>query len=161
MLPGVVAHSGSFEWARHDSVDRARYRTDFEILSILGQGTFGTTYKVRNRIDDRIYAMKAVKLSAAGIGSDERTRVLREVQVLSSLNSEHVVRYYAAWVEKADMSAASATAYTAEFSGDGAPSDSTHSSEAPDSTFACNLCGSSYNDWEARPRSRCMCAPTD
>ena len=80
-------------------------RQEYETLSTLGRGAFGTTYKVTNRIDSRVYAPKSIQLSA-NINATERSRVLREAEVLSSLNSEHVVRYYAAWIEKADLAAA-------------------------------------------------------
>ena len=33
---------------------------DFEILEELGQGAFGTVYKVRRKVDGLIYAMKRV-----------------------------------------------------------------------------------------------------
>ena len=44
----AAARDPSFEWvaARSAVVDKARYRTDFEILEVLGSGTFGTTHKV-------------------------------------------------------------------------------------------------------------------
>ena len=53
------------------------------------------SYKVRNKVDGHVYAMKQV--------SDFTKHVaLREVQVLSSIDHEHVVRYYGAWVEKGE-----------------------------------------------------------
>ena len=81
------------------------YEAEFKTVRMLGRGAFGTTYKVTNRIDSRVYALKSIQLSA-NINATERSRVLREAEVLSSLNSEHVVRYYAAWIEKADLAAA-------------------------------------------------------
>ena len=143
-IPVELSAHTSFEWAARESTDRARYRTEYETLSTLGRGAFGTTYKVTNRIDSRVYALKSIQLSA-NINATERQRVLREAEVLSSLNSEHVVRYYAAWIEKADLAAAA---------GDGSCSwtePSACSSDAggeESASFECHLCRSEYQDWE-------------
>jgi hypothetical protein len=59
--------------------------------------------------------MKTVKLGGSGIigngstGSTEKEcdRVLREVEVLSGVSGDNVVRYYGAWLEKGDMASAS------------------------------------------------------
>ena len=86
----------SLEWARHEDVQETRHRQDFEILERLGKGGFGTAYKVRNQLDGQFYALKVVRVT-------DRS-VLHEVQVLSRLHHENVVRYYAAWIEKCDES---------------------------------------------------------
>jgi translation initiation factor 2-alpha kinase 4 len=88
---GLASHK-SLEWSRRETLDSSRHRTDYEILEDTGRGAFGTVYKVRNKVDGHVYAMKQV--------SDFSKHVLREVQVLSSIDHEHVVRYYGAWVEK-------------------------------------------------------------
>lgn len=36
---------------------------DFEIISKLGEGSFSMVYKVRRISDDKLYAMKKVKMS--------------------------------------------------------------------------------------------------
>jgi translation initiation factor 2-alpha kinase 4 len=136
------ASSGGMSWARHDSIERARHRTDFEVLDVLGSGAFGTTHRVRNRVDSREYALKSVRLSSS-VGSEQRSKVLREVELLSRLHSEHVVRYYSAWVEKGDAAARAPDVEswsTSELSASG----SAVASEDP----VCNLCGSAYKDWE-------------
>jgi translation initiation factor 2-alpha kinase 4 len=149
-LLGWAKHD-SLEWARHDSIENTRHRTDFEVLSILGQGGFGTAYKVRNRVDSRIYALKTVLLLKADV-----SKVLREVQVLSSLSSDNVVRYYGAWVEKGDNGGM--VAVDDKNSNGGNPSEysteewsaSSFSLSAPDATTnpVCHLCQSTYEDWE-------------
>jgi hypothetical protein len=40
----------------------SRYCKDFEELEAIGKGGFGSVFKVRQRIDDRHYAVKKVKL---------------------------------------------------------------------------------------------------
>ena len=79
-------------WSRRDSAERARYRTDYEILNLLGSGGFGRVFKVQNKVDSKTYAMKVVRMDVNVASNKE----LREVQVLSSITSEHVVRYFSA-----------------------------------------------------------------
>jgi serine/threonine protein kinase len=138
------AQSNKLIWVRRDSAERARHRTEFEILSRLGAGAFGTVYKVQNRVDSHMYALKSVKIR--GIDSE---KVLIEVQVLSSLNSENVVRYYAAWVEKHDSSVMGA-----RFEGEVEVEDSLLSASTSSDLIdeseqpICNLCNTPYVEWE-------------
>ncbi|KAA0183696.1 hypothetical protein HAZT_HAZT006915 [Hyalella azteca] len=55
--------------------------------------------RVRNLVDKNLYALKQVSLNRRGPDGDEVQRILREVQCLSSLNHDHVVRYYTSWIE--------------------------------------------------------------
>ena len=43
--------------------DIGNHLSDFEILQVLGKGTFGFVAKVKSKIDLKIYAMKRVDLS--------------------------------------------------------------------------------------------------
>ncbi|KAI8816832.1 kinase-like domain-containing protein [Fimicolochytrium jonesii] len=80
-----------------DSMTLSRYRLDFEEIEFLGKGGFGEVVKARNRIDGRFYAIKKIKLDAND--RDGSKRILREVQTLSRLHHQFVVRYYQAWFE--------------------------------------------------------------
>ncbi|RPD79604.1 Serine/threonine-protein kinase [Lentinus tigrinus ALCF2SS1-7] len=79
--------------ARHAS----RWKEDWEELEILGRGGFGQVVKARNKIDNRIYAVKKIKLR--DVGND---KIFREVSALSRLNHRFIVRYYTTWVETSD-----------------------------------------------------------
>jgi translation initiation factor 2-alpha kinase 4 len=153
MLTGLAQSQQSLEWVRRDSVERTRHRTDFEVLGTLGMGGFGKVYKVRNKVDSRIYAMKSVKIgNSIGLDSDDCAKVLREVQLLSSLNSENIVRYYGAWVEKGDDSfAAGESTDRGSYSGSGETA-SVPTSDGTGWTIRenpiCHLCQSPYKDWE-------------
>jgi len=57
----------------------------------LGQGGFGSVGKFKNKKDGTIYAIKKIA------GTNERYE--REVQVLSALQHENIVRYYSCWTE--------------------------------------------------------------
>lgn len=81
----------------------SRFAADFEVVGTLGNGAFGYVYKVRNRMDLRLYAIKAAKREARG--KSDRDRMLQEVYALAALSDQtsagamHIVRYHQAWME--------------------------------------------------------------
>lgn len=62
----------------------------YEIISTLGSGAFGRTYRVRK--SNKIYAMKVLKPEAIRDEID-RKRFQREARALQKITSEHVVPY--------------------------------------------------------------------
>lgn len=75
----------------------SRWKEDWEELELLGRGAYGSVVKARNKIDDRIYAVKKVRLKAH---SD--AKIFREVNALSRLSHRFIVRYYTTWLETSD-----------------------------------------------------------
>ncbi len=75
----------------------SRYKSDFEEIQFLGKGAFGAVIKVRNKIDNRYYAVKRIKLDRRN--SEENQKILREVTTLSRLHHDRIIRYYQAWIE--------------------------------------------------------------
>ena len=161
-----ISSQHHFTWSRRDSVEQSRHRTDYDSLAELGSGGFGKVFQVRNKVDFKIYALKIVKIQG---GNDYSTTVLREVQVLSSIPSnDHVVRYYSAWVEKGEAfendydentncrdcysSWSSSESSERSRSSDAADYSKRNSSKRNRATYTkdptCNLCHSSYEDWE-------------
>ncbi|KAL4483908.1 hypothetical protein ABPG72_013914 [Tetrahymena utriculariae] len=79
---------------------KSAYKTNFEEIQQIGKGGFGQVYKVKNRLDSLNYAVKKIKLD---INQKELTKkTLKEVNFLSRLQHNHIVRYYQAWLEKPD-----------------------------------------------------------
>jgi len=72
----------------------SRLKNDFEIIEKLGEGGQGDVYLVKNKLDKNLYAIKSVLLQAK-----VAKKILREVELLSSLSHPHIVRYYQAWTE--------------------------------------------------------------
>ncbi|OSC98901.1 Serine/threonine-protein kinase [Trametes coccinea BRFM310] len=72
----------------------SRWKEDWEELEILGRGGFGEVVKARNKIDNRIYAVKRIRLR-----NIQNDKIFREVNALSRLNHRFIVRYYTTWVE--------------------------------------------------------------
>ncbi|KAG9155845.1 hypothetical protein Leryth_004086 [Lithospermum erythrorhizon] len=75
-----------------------RYRSDFHEIERIGNGNFSCVFKVLNRIDGCMYA---VKRSTKQLQKDiERRKALMEVQAMASLGShQNIVRYYTSWFE--------------------------------------------------------------
>lgn len=71
---------------------------DFEVLSRLGSGSFGTVYKVRRIIDGNMYVIKNVRI--VELSFKEQSEAINEVQILAQLKSPYVVRYYDSFIEK-------------------------------------------------------------
>ena len=70
----------------------SRFHNDFAIVEQLGAGGFGRVWRARNRLDGVEYAVKAIKI----LPGDNVTKLLREVNTLSRMHHENIVRYYQA-----------------------------------------------------------------
>ena len=74
----------------------------FDIISKLGDGTYSEVYKVRRKADNKIYALKKVKLQK--LSQKERENSLNEVRILASIKSNFVISYKEAFIEESDKS---------------------------------------------------------
>lgn len=81
------------------AASHSRLKTEFEELKYLGKGAFGDVLKVRNILDNREYAIKRIPLPARS--RQLYKKMTREVELLSRLNHENVVRYFNSWIESA------------------------------------------------------------
>lgn len=79
------------------SHSQSRIANEFEFIEFIGQGAFGDVRKFRNKLDNRYYAIKRIKLNPKN--KQLNKKIVREVQLLSRLNHENVVRYYNSWIE--------------------------------------------------------------
>ncbi|XP_055627354.1 eIF-2-alpha kinase GCN2 [Toxorhynchites rutilus septentrionalis] len=79
------------------SGEKSRLQKEFDLICHIGKGAFGDVLKVRNILDNRQYAIKRIPLPARSKAF--RKKMIREVEVLSRLNHENVVRYYNSWVD--------------------------------------------------------------
>ncbi|GMH71806.1 hypothetical protein TL16_g05750 [Triparma laevis f. inornata] len=134
LIPTLSPHS-SLTW--HPTPPPTRTSSDFTLLHPLSSGSFGRTFKVLHNLDSRIYALKSI----AEPGEDS----LKEVEALSFFESRYIVRYYGAWIEPASIT---------EFgvsdpdTGSWSTSTSTSTKSLNDYTCTCDVCKTSYIDWE-------------
>lgn len=90
-------------------VGHSRLQLEFEVQQWLGQGAYGDVLKVKNILDNRQYAIKRIPLTSRS--RQIYKKMTREVELLSRLNHENVVRYFNSWIESA--SEADLTKYNA------------------------------------------------
>ena len=68
---------------------------DYVVIKECGRGHFGTVYKVKNKIDEQIYAVKHVKRGG-------RTEARAMAAITSLYQSKYIVRYFQSWMEGKD-----------------------------------------------------------
>ena len=76
---------------------QSRLQSEFSLLCKLGKGGYGDVYKVKNNLDEKTYAIKRIQLDPKNKPLTKKLK--REVELLSRLNHENVVRYYYSWIE--------------------------------------------------------------
>lgn len=87
----------------------SRYSVEFQELKVLGRGSFGEVYHVKNHIDGQEYAVKKIPLSQRRLdqlqygGQNQLESIMKEIRTLARLEHANVVRYYGAWVEQAHV----------------------------------------------------------
>ena len=65
---------------------------NYEIISNIGKGSFGTVSKVRRRSDGKIFVWK--ELDYGKMSEKEKQQLVSEVNILRDLNHANIVRYY-------------------------------------------------------------------
>lgn len=63
---------------------------------MIGEGGFGKVYRVKNKLDSNIYAVKKILINYED--ANDR-KLLKEVALLSKLNHPNIVRYHYCWLE--------------------------------------------------------------
>ena len=70
---------------------------NYKIIKKLGQGACGCAYKVLNEEDNKIYVIKKISLDTAN--DEEINKIKNEAKILSSLNSENIVKYISSYTD--------------------------------------------------------------
>ena len=73
---------------------------NFDVLNQIGTGSYSTVFKVKRRTDDKIYALKKVKIKF--LKPKEKRNALNEVRFLASINHKNIVGYKEAFIEPQD-----------------------------------------------------------
>ncbi|SCO93103.1 eukaryotic translation initiation factor 2-alpha kinase, putative [Plasmodium malariae] len=85
-----------------DFLENGRFMRTFENISLIGQGGFGSVYKVSHRLEpgSPTYAVKFIYLKVSSLDSVSSRRYFREIAANRDIYSKHVVRYYTWWCEE-------------------------------------------------------------
>lgn len=70
---------------------------DFEIIKKLGDGSFASVFKVLRHSDNKIYALKKVKMQS--LKPKEKESSLNEVRLLASVSNDFIVGYKEAFID--------------------------------------------------------------
>ncbi|KAL1130798.1 hypothetical protein AAG570_012039 [Ranatra chinensis] len=65
---------------------------DYDVMGIIGSGSFGTCYKVRNRNTNEYFVWKAIDYG--NLTESRKQLLVSEVNLLSELNHPNIVKYY-------------------------------------------------------------------
>ena len=81
----------------HDLNETISYFSDFlkdnyEVGQKLGEGGYGKVYKVKNRIDEKFYAIKVLK-DFETKSEEVRNQYIKEVQIHSRLSHPNIIKY--------------------------------------------------------------------
>ena len=79
-----------------------RFESEFEKIQTIGRGGFASVYKVRNILDNSLYAIKKIKIRIDNENIElqrEISNVLQEIRYLAKFRSEFIVTYNHSWVE--------------------------------------------------------------
>jgi len=68
--------------------------------ALLGEGAFGKTYKMQNKMDNELYAVKMIKVKKMQKDGIAVEALKREVHMLLQLNCQYIVRYYTCFMRK-------------------------------------------------------------
>ncbi|XP_067933862.1 eukaryotic translation initiation factor 2-alpha kinase 1-like isoform X2 [Watersipora subatra] len=136
----------------------SRYSNDFHEIKSIGSGGFGSVFKVRNKLDEMLYAIKKVRLKH--LNHEKCRKLLREVKVLATLNHPSVVRYNSAWLE-ADSEARieEVSAQTGDSSSEDSVSGAAAGTEPLENArillyIQMELCHSNLHDWLVKRNKR-------
>ena len=73
----------------------------FKIINKIGEGAYSTVYTVKRIEDDKIYALKKVKIKK--LSKKEQSNALNEVRILASVNSPYVIGYRESFIDEAEQ----------------------------------------------------------
>lgn len=73
--------------------DAGRLEEHYKVLNKLGQGTFGSVYRVVHTKTDLIRAMKMIKKNTINLQDDDR-KFLKEIQMLIQIDHPNIIKIY-------------------------------------------------------------------
>ena len=85
----------------YDDSQMGKTFDDFEVLSQLGKGSFGEVFKVRSKINNKVYAIKRLNLKTIfknNIDGKKAVQLSRNerpiLNILNTYNHPHIIKFY-------------------------------------------------------------------
>jgi serine/threonine protein kinase len=75
----------------------------FEILEKIGQGGFGSVFRIREKLTNKIYAMKTINTDSYLNKANKIEELFREQKALKQLDHRHIIRLHHAFQVKDDI----------------------------------------------------------
>ena len=79
--------------------DTGRFQKDFENVTYLGSGRYGTVFKAKHKIDGTVYAIKVLKLNVKEDDDLMKFKGTKHFNLMSNISHDCVVRYKTCWFE--------------------------------------------------------------
>lgn len=76
------------------------FDTVFVKETLIGKGGFGKVYKAMHKLEQKLYAIKKVKLFVKEGEDLRQNKLFREVLVMTSLHHSSIVRHHTTWTEE-------------------------------------------------------------
>ena len=74
---------------------------DFELLIKLGEGAFGKVFKVRSKLNNKVYAMKKLNIKELKRNSEKAYQLtINETAFLERLSHPHIIKYYKYFIKE-------------------------------------------------------------
>lgn len=73
---------------------------DYEAISLIGRGSFGTVSKIKRKVDGKILVWKEMDYKL--MSDREKSQIVSEVNILRELRHPHIVRYYDRIIDRAN-----------------------------------------------------------
>ena len=78
-----------------------KYMERFKVINKIGEGAYSTVYTVKRLEDQKIYALKKVKIKK--LSNKEKNNALNEVRILASVNSPYIIGYKESFIDESDQ----------------------------------------------------------
>lgn len=91
-------HFLSNNWYCHKKERKSSHSIEnFQILSTIGHGSFGTVLKAKQEVDKKLYALKIIEMPE---NKNEYEKAAREAELISRINHRNVVRNITSWKQE-------------------------------------------------------------
>ena len=71
---------------------------DYDIISKIGEGAYGKVFKVRNKHNNKLRALK--QINVFNMNADKRKKIMREIEILKNLDHIYIIKLYEYYINE-------------------------------------------------------------